>query len=64
MYAMLGTRPNIVYAVSVVSRFVSNPIPEYYLAVEDIFYYLCSTIYYELTLSGYLTPLYGYTDLD
>lgn len=64
MYAILGTRPDIVYAVLVVSRFASNPIPEYYSVVEDIFRYLRSTIYYELTFSGYLTLLYGYTDSD
>lgn len=64
MYAILGTRPDIVYAVSVVSRFASNLIPEHYLVVEDIFRYLRSTLYYELTFSGYLILLYGYTDLD
>lgn len=61
---MLGTRPDIAYAVSVVSRFASNPTPEHHSAVEDIFRYLRSTIHYELTFSGYLTPLHGYTDSD
>lgn len=61
---MLGTRLDIVYAVLVVSRFVSNLIPEYYIAVKDIFRYLYGTLYYELTFSGYLTPLYGYTNSD
>lgn len=64
MYAMLGTRPDIVYAVLVVSRFASNPTAKHYATVKDIFRYLCSTIYYELTFSGHLTPLYGYTDSD
>lgn len=61
---MLGTRPNIVYAVLVVSRFASNPTNEYYAAVEDIFRYLCSTIYYKLIFTGELTTLRGYTDSD
>lgn len=61
---MLGTRPDIVYAVSVVSRFASNPTSEYYTAVEDIFRYLRGTIYYELIFSGELTTLRGYTDSD
>lgn len=61
---MLGTRLDIVYAVLVVSRFVSNLIPEHYIAVKDIFRYLRGTLYYELTFSGYLTPLYGYTNSD
>lgn len=64
MYAMLGTRPDIAYAVSVVSRFASNLTPEHHLAVEDIFRYLRGTLHYELTFSGYLIPLHGYTDLD
>lgn len=64
MYTMLGTRPNIVYSVLVVSRFISNPTPEHYVAVNDIFRYLRSILYYELTFSGYLTLLYRYTNLD
>lgn len=57
MYAMLGTRPDIVYVVSVVSRFASNPTNEHYAAVKDIFRYLRGTIYYELTFTGELTTL-------
>lgn len=64
MYAMLGIRPDIVYVVLVVSRFASNPTNEYYVVVEDIFRYLRSTIYYELTFSGELTTLRGYIDSD
>lgn len=33
MYAMLGTRPDIAYAVSVVSRFSANPITDHWLVV-------------------------------
>ena len=33
MYLMLGTRPDIAFAVSQVSRFSSNPIGEYWTAV-------------------------------
>lgn len=62
IYTMLGTRPDIVYTVSVVSRFASNLTPEYYAAVDDIFCYLRGTLYYELTFSGYLTLLHSYTD--
>lgn len=64
MYAMLGTRLDIVYVVLVVSRFASNPINEHYTAVKDIFRYLRGTIYYELTFTSELTTLRGYTDLD
>lgn len=64
MYAILGIRLDIVYAVLVVSRFASNPTNEHYLVVEDIFRYLRSTIRYELTFSSELTTLRGYTDSD
>ena len=37
IYAMLGTRPDIVYAVSVVSRFSSNPTKTHVGAVKRIF---------------------------
>ena len=37
MYAMICTRPNIPYAISVVSRFLSNPWKEHWAAVKWIF---------------------------
>lgn len=61
---MLGTRLDIAYVVLVVSRFASNPTNEYYVAVEDIFRYLRSTIYYKLIFTSELTTLRGYTDSD
>lgn len=64
MYAMLGTRPDIGYAVSVVSRFASNPNEYHVKAVKRIFRYLRGTIDLELTFSGDLTGLTGYTDAD
>lgn len=57
MYAMLSTRLDIAYVVSVVSRFASNPTNEYYAVVEDIFRYLRGTIHYELIFTGVLTIL-------
>jgi hypothetical protein len=64
MYAMMGTRPDITFAVSVVSRFASNPDNTHWLAVQQIFRYLRGTINYELIYSGNLSPLVGYTDSD
>lgn len=64
MYTMLGIRLDIAYVVSVVSRFASNPTTEHYTAVKDIFRYLRGTIHYELTFTGELTTLRGYTDSD
>jgi hypothetical protein len=54
---MLGTRPDTAYTVSVVSRFSSN-------AVQRIMGYLPGTIDLELTYTGELRPLVGYTDAD
>jgi Reverse transcriptase (RNA-dependent DNA polymerase)/gag-polypeptide of LTR copia-type len=64
MYAMLGTRPDIAFAVSVVSRFASNPNDHHMKAVKRIFRYLRGTIDLELTFSGDLGDLTGYTDAD
>lgn len=64
MYAMMGTRPDIAFAVSIVSRFASNPDNTHWLAIQQIFRYLRGTVDYELVYSGSLSPLVGYTDSD
>lgn len=64
MYAMLGTRPDIAYAVSVVSRFSANPTTDHWLAVQRILRYLRGTLDLELAFSGDLGPLVGYSDAD
>ena len=43
MYTMVCTRPNIGYIVGVVSRFMSNPGREYWVAVKWILRYLKGT---------------------
>ena len=48
MYAMLETRPNIAYAVSLVSRYSVNPTQAHWNAVVRIFRYLRGTVHYEL----------------
>lgn len=64
MYAMLGTRPDIAYAVSVVSRFSANPTAEHCGAVQRILRYLRGTIDLELAFTGSISPLVGYSDAD
>jgi len=64
MYAMLGTRPDIVYAVLACSRYMANPGEPYIKAVKRLFRYLRGTINLELTYSSSLEELVGYTDLD
>ena len=64
MYAMLCTRPDICYAVGIVSRFQSDPGPNHWVAVKHIFKYLRRYRDYMLVYSGEdLTPV-GYTDAD
>ena len=64
MYAMLGTRPDIAFAVSVVSRYASNPDEAHWKAVKRIFRYLSGTKDWHLVFRGALKPLSGYTDAD
>ena len=64
MYAILGTRPDIAYAVSVVSRYGSNPNESHWKAVKRIFRYLRHTVNYQLIFRGELKNLASYTDAD
>ena len=52
MYAMLCTRPDIAYVVSVTSRFQSNPGLEHWVAVKAILKYLRRTKDLVLTYGG------------
>ena len=64
MYAMLCTRPDICYAVGIVSRYQSNPGKEHWIAVKHILKYLRRTRNYVLVyLGGDLKPI-DYTDSD
>ena len=64
MYAMLCTRPDICYAVSMVARYQSNPGQGHWTAVKHILKYLKRTRDYMLVYYlDSLTPL-GYTDSD
>ena len=64
MYAMLCTRPDICYAVGMVSRFQSNPGPDHWTAVKNILKYLRRTRNYMLVFSGTDLKMLGYTDSD
>ena len=64
MYAMLCTRPDIYYAVGIVSRYQSNPGMGHWIAMKHILKYLKRTIDYMLVCSsGDLNPI-GYIDSD
>lgn len=43
MYAMIGTRPDIAYAVSILSRYCENPREAHWKAVKRVLQYLKST---------------------
>jgi hypothetical protein len=64
MYAMLGTRPDVAFAVSCCSRYLANPGEPHIKAAKRIMRYLRGTINLELTFRGALGPLLGYTDSD
>jgi hypothetical protein len=62
MYVMLCTRPDICFAIGMVSRYQSNPSQEYWSAVKTILKYLRRTKEYMLIYKASdLFPL-GYTD--
>jgi hypothetical protein len=69
MYAMLGTRPDIAFAVTALSQFNSNPGQAHWAAVKHVMRYLRGTADYQLTYgpSGKtaVSPVvYGYSDSD
>ena len=64
MYAMLCTRPDICYAVGIVSRYQSDPGEEHWIAVKHIINYLRRTRDYMLVYSSGSLETIGYTDLD
>ena len=64
MYAMLGTRPDISFAVGAVSQYSSNLGKEHWKAVKRIFCYLKGTLDYALEYSGSDQAVHGYSNAD
>ena len=64
IYIILKTRSDIVYAVSLISRYSVNSTQTHWNAVIRIFRYLRGTMHYELVYKGSLQALTGYTDFD
>ena len=52
MYAMLCTRPDVSYALSMTSRYQSNPGESHWIAVKNILKYLRRTKEYFLIYGG------------
>ena len=51
---MLGTRPNLAFTVSTLSKYCINPGPRHAQAVQRVFRYLKKTLDYGITFSGTL----------
>ena len=64
MYAMLCTRPDICFAVGLVSRYQSNPGPDHWKAVKRVLRYLQGTKDLALCYHGGDLKLRGYSDAD
>jgi hypothetical protein len=64
MYTALGTRPDIAYAVQVLSRFTKAPGEAHWDAVKRVFRYLKGTRDLWLTYGGASETLEGFTDAD
>ena len=69
MYAMVCTRTDIAHAVGVLSKFISNPGKEHWIAVKWVFRYLRGTSDYGLRYQGRprlerMLDICGFVDAD
>ena len=64
MYAMVATRPDIAYAVGIVSRFMSNPGKKHWDAVKTILRYLSGTSDHKLCYGQGDAGITGHVDSD
>nr|GAT59056.1 predicted protein [Mycena chlorophos] len=64
MYASLGTRPDITFAVTKLSKFSSNPGPAHWEAAKRVIRYLHGTSRWELTYGETTRELTGWVDAD
>ena len=64
MYAMIATRPDIAFAVGVVSRYMSNPGKKHWEAVKGIMRYLKATKHMCICYGSQDLSVKGYTDSD
>ena len=64
MYAMTMTRPDLRYALSMVSRYCANPVSTHVAAVVRILRYVRGILHYGLTYTNGQPGFVGYTDAD
>jgi hypothetical protein len=64
MYAMLFTRPDLCYAVGLLSRYQKNPGIEHWKQIKHALRYVKATLDYSLCFNQKDLQLQGYTDAD
>jgi hypothetical protein len=64
MYAMVGTRSDLAFSISMVNQFMSKAGPSYWMAMKRIMRYLKGTLDLKLCLGGKDVRLRGYYDAD
>jgi hypothetical protein len=64
MYLASTTRPDIFFAVSKLSRYMSNLGDDHWHALESVLHYLKDTMSYGIHYSGHLIVLEGYSDAN
>lgn len=64
MYVAVGTRPDVAYAVSKLSRFCQNPKTTHWQSAKRVLRYLKGTADHELTFKDDGEQLTGYVDSD
>jgi len=64
MYAMVATRADLAFPVSMVSQFMAKAGPQHWMAVKRILSYLKWTIDYKSCHGGKDIELNGYCDAD
>lgn len=64
MYASLGTRPDITFAVACLSKYLQNPGMAHWEAVKHVFRYLKGTSHHWLTYGDRNEDLTGWVDAD
>lgn len=65
MYLMIVTRPDLAFAVNILSAFASNPGPPHWRALQHVMAYIKGTLNYRVTCKqGTSLKPYGYVDAD
>ena len=64
MYAMVATRPDIAFAVGVISRYMANPGKKHWDAVKGVMRYLKGTKEMCICFGKHDSIVHGYTDSD